>query len=74
MKYVVYYTEEFCKGILVDADSYEDATQRVLDAVDSGDIVLTADDYVNGSGDVDECHKAEDCEFGMYPTLESLTD
>lgn len=74
MKHIVYYTEELCRGIVVDADNYEDAIQKVLDAVDNEQIVLTAEDYVDGSGIVDECHIAEDYELDIYPTLESFTD
>ena len=35
MKHIVYYTEELCRGIVVDADDYDDAIQKVLDAVDN---------------------------------------
>lgn len=35
MKYVVCYTEELRRCMIVDADGYEDANQKVLDAVDN---------------------------------------
>ena len=35
MKYVVCYAEELCRSMIVDADGYEDANQKVLNAVDN---------------------------------------
>lgn len=35
MKYVVCYAEEINHTMIVDADSYEDANQKVLNAVDN---------------------------------------
>ena len=32
MKHVVYYTEELCRGIVVDADNYEDDIYPTLES------------------------------------------
>ena len=74
MKYAVIYTETLSRPIIVVADSEKEAKERVLDAVNNEDIVLTADDYVMDSGEIAYCCKADSYDLEDFPTLESFTD
>ena len=74
MKYTVSYTELLCRTIIVDADSEKEAKEKVLDAVNNEDIILTADDYVMESGEIADCCKSDSYDLEYYPTLESFTD
>ena len=74
MKYTVSYTELLGRTFIVDADSEEEAEKKVLDAVESEAIVLTADDYVMDSGEITDCWRSLDDDADFYPTLESFTD
>ena len=74
MKYTVSYTELLGRTFIVDADSEEEAEKKVLDAVKSEAIVLTADDYVMDSGEISDCWRSLDDDADFYPTLESFTD
>lgn len=74
MKYTVSYTELFGKTFIVDADSEEEASKKVLDAVENGFIYLTAHDYVMDSGEISDCWRTLDDDAEFYPTLELFTD
>ena len=74
MKYAVIYTETLSRPIIVVADSEKEAKEKVLDAVNNEDIVLTADDYVMDSGEIAYCCKADSYDLEDFPTLESFTD
>lgn len=74
MKYTVPYTELLGRTFIVDADSEEEAREKVLNAVQNEFIILTADDYVIDSGEIADCWIASDDEEKFYPTLESFTD
>lgn len=74
MKYTVLYTEMLCRTIIVDADSEKEAKEKVLDAVNNEDIILTADDYVIDSGEIADCYEADSYDLECFPTLESFTD
>lgn len=74
MKYTVSYTELLGKTVIVDADSAEEAKQKVIDAVENEAIILTADDYVMDSGEIADCCKSDSYDLEYYPTLESFTD
>lgn len=74
MKYTVSYTELLCRIFIVDADSEEEAEKKVFDAVENGSIVLTANDYVDDSGEIADCWRSLDDDADFYPTLESFTD
>lgn len=74
MKYTVSYTELLGKTVIVDADSAEEAKQKVIDAVENEAIILTADDYVMDSGEIADCWKSGGTDAYFYPTLESFTD
>lgn len=74
MKYTVPYTELLGRTFIVDADSEEEAREKVLNAVQNEFIILTADDYVMDSGEIADCWIASDDEEEFYPTLESFTD
>lgn len=74
MKYAVIYTEKLSRPIIVMADSEKEAKEKVIDAVNNGDIVLTADDYVIDSGEIAYCCKADSYDLEDFPALESFTD
>lgn len=74
MKYTVLYTEMLCRTIIVDADSEKEAKEKVLDAVNNEDIILTADDYAIDSGEIAYCCEADSYDLEDFPTLESFTD
>ena len=74
MKYAVIYTEMLSRPVIVVADSENEAKEKVLDAVNNEDIVLTADDYVMDSGEIAYCCKANSYDLEDFPTLESFTD
>lgn len=74
MKYIVIYTETLSRPIIVVADSEKEAKEKVLDAVNNEDIILTADDYVMDSGEIAYCCKANSYDLEDFPTLESFTD
>lgn len=74
MKYTVVYTKTLSRPIIVVADSEKEAKEKVLDAVNNEDIVLTADDYVMDSGEIAYCCKADSYDLEDFPTLESFTD
>ena len=74
MKYTVSYTELIFFTFIVDADREKEAKEKVLDAVNNEDIVLTADDYVMESGEIANCCKSDSYDLEYYPTLESFTD
>lgn len=73
MKYAATYTELLGRTVIVDADSKEEAMEKVLAAVQEEDIVLTTDDYVEGSGTVNWWYADTD-DMELYPALESFTD
>lgn len=74
MKYAVIYTETLSRPVIVVADSEKEAKEKVLDAVNNEDIVLTSDDYVIDSGEIAYCCKADSYDLEDFPTLESFTD
>ena len=74
MKYTVIYAETLSRPIIVVADSEKEAKEKVLDAVNNEDIVLTADDYVMDSGEIAYCCEADSYDLEDFPTLESFTD
>lgn len=57
MQYRIQITELLNKRLVVDANSAEEAKQKVEDAYYNGDVVLTADDYIDGSVQIEiiEC-------------------
>lgn len=48
-KYIVQITELLSHRITIEADSVEEAKQKIQDSYYKDDIELTADDYVDGS-------------------------
>lgn len=74
MKYKVIYTEMLYKTVIVDADSENEAKEKVIDAVNNEDIYLTLDDYAVDSGEIAYCYEADSCDLEYFPTLESFTD
>ena len=49
MEYIVQITELLSHRITIEADSAEEAKQKIQDSYYNDDIELTADDYVDGS-------------------------
>ena len=49
MKYIVQITELLSHQIIIEANSAEEAKQKIQDSYYKDDIELTADDYVDGS-------------------------
>ena len=49
MEYIVQITELLSHWITIEADSAEEAKQKIQDSYYKDDIELTADDYVDGS-------------------------
>ena len=49
MEYIVQITELLSHQITIEADSAEEAKQKIQDSYYKDDIELTADDYVDGS-------------------------
>ena len=49
MKYIVQISELLSHRIKVEAESVEQAKQQAINAYYDGDVVLTSDDYVDGS-------------------------
>ena len=72
MKYTVSYTEKVGKMIIVEADSEEEATEKVYEAVNNGFIDLCMQDYIEDSGTVDDCYHSDSYDLKYYPTLEEL--
>jgi len=50
MKYYVTYEETLARTVEVEADSIQDAEDKVWNMVETSELVLTADDYLNDSG------------------------
>lgn len=73
MKYSVTYTELLSKTVIVEADSENEASEKVINAVNNEAIILTADDYVMNSGEISDCCKSDSFDLEYYPTLESFT-
>lgn len=49
MKYIVQISELLTKKLVIESETSEEAVQKVEDKYYDGDIVLEADDYVDGS-------------------------
>ena len=69
-KYVVSYHEVLARTLIVEADSEYEAMEKMMDAVDRGDIELTMDDYLFGSGDIAEVRLATACDQLWFDRLE----
>lgn len=72
MFYTVSYTETLNRAFVVEADSEDEARDKVVKAVERGCVVLNGDDYV--CGEVDDVSKADDYDFGAYPKLNDYVD
>jgi hypothetical protein len=70
MKYVVTYEETLARTLIVEADSYADAQDKMMIAVETGVIELTADDYVDGC--VPYIDKASENDEEFFVNLDSL--
>ena len=59
MKYLVTYTETLGRSFIVEADSEQKAEEKMWDAVNAEKVVLTADDYICDSSEVNVFGKAD---------------
>ena len=57
-KYTVTYEETLSRTFIVEADSRDEAVDKMMDAVDRGDVVLTTEDYLYESGHIAEASLA----------------
>lgn len=67
MKFAMTYYETLGTTYLVDADSYEDALEKMRRAVEDGTITLDVSDYIDDSGEIEGC-PAETYDYN-YPVL-----
>lgn len=70
MLYCVTYEETLARTVLVEADSYDDANDKVISAVEVGRIELNADDYVMGSGCVTIIDKASSFDLDVFDKID----
>lgn len=70
-KYKVTIVETLSKAIIVEAEDRADALDKVYDAIESEDIVLTADDYKQDSRVV-YVSKAKEHDFYLCDNLEDI--
>lgn len=68
MKYLVRVTEELTHAVVVEADSMQDAEDKVNTAYDNGQIVLDYDDFDNY--EIDALREATDSDIKYYDILE----
>lgn len=70
--YKITITETLSKTIIVEAEDKYDALDKVNDAVEAEIIVLTADDYNQGSREISAGGKAKGHDFYVYDSLEDF--
>lgn len=68
-KYAVTYQETLARTLIVEADSYDEAMDKMMNAVECGDVVLTLDDYVYESGHIAEASLASPGDLTWYSLL-----
>lgn len=68
MKYVVRVTETLARTLIVDANSMEEAEDKVDRAYDDGEIILDYDDF--DEYEVEARREATDFDEGLYDALE----
>ena len=68
MKYVVRVTETLARTLIVDANSMEEAEDKVDRAYDDGQIILDYDDF--DEYEVEARREATDFDEGLYDVLE----
>ena len=72
-KYKVTIVETLTKAVIVEAEDRTDALDKVYDAIESEDIVLTADDYKQDSRVV-YVSKAKGHDFYLCDNLEDMEE
>ena len=70
-KFLVTYSETLSRTLLVEAESAQEAADRVEKAFDAGDLELTAEDYVSDSAEI-ETQTVGEGEEGWYDRLDKL--
>ena len=68
-KYAVTYQEVLARTLIVEADDYDEAADKMMDAVDRGEIELTLMDYVYESGEIVDVHPATVDDKHWYDNL-----
>ena len=71
-KYAVTYQETLARTLIVEAEDYDEAADKMMDAVDRGEIVLTPEDYVYESGEIVEVRPATAGDQLWYHILAEL--
>lgn len=66
-KYIVTYEETLARSFIVEADNPNDAHWKIIDAVEIGDIILTADDYV--CGEITNVKESRVQDEGLYEKI-----
>lgn len=69
-KYAVTYQEVLARTVIVEADDYDETADKMMDAVDRGEIELTLDDYLFDSGDIAEVRLATAVDEHWFDCLE----
>lgn len=70
MLYVVNYSETLSKNFIVDANSEQEAQDRLFDAVMSGEVDLTLNDYLEDSGVITVDGPPDAMELELVPPLD----
>ena len=68
-KYAVTYEETFARTLIVEADSCDEAADKMMDAIDRGNVVLTLDDCVYESGHISDASLATTGDLTWYSLL-----
>ena len=74
MEYTVTYEETLARTLIVEADSFSDAHDKMMNAVECGAIVLDAEDYVDSSGSIPFIDFATKCDEDFYRNLSEFID
>ena len=73
-KYVVTYQETLARTLIVEADSYDEAEEKMMNAVECGDVELTMEDYLCDSGYVVDVSPATAGDQTWYRHLDEFTN
>lgn len=73
-KYVVTYQETLARTLIVEGNSYDDAMDKLMNAVERGDVELTMEDYQHDSGCILDITPATDVDERWYRNLDEFTN
>ena len=74
MKYLVTYQETLSRTLIVEADSFDEAEDKMMKAVECGDFELTMEDYLCDSGCIAYVDGACQDDEGWYRSLDEFTN